>query len=277
VDYIVRSHGISQRRACRLMRQSRAICFYKSTADRHLEVRARMREITQTRVRFGYRRVHIMLQREGCRAGKKLIYRLYREEQLQLRSKRPKRRKMVVARRSRFVPTQPGQVWALDFVSDQLVNGQTFRALTMVDVFSREALAIDVGHRLRGEHVVAALNRLTAQRGKPQVLFLDNGSEFTGQLLDLWAYHHQVRLDFSRPGKPTDNSFSDTCNGSLRDECLNVNWFETIEEAKEIAEAWRTDYNESRPHMAHYGVPPAEFARRHKDMNVSTNGSGVEN
>jgi putative transposase len=183
VDYMVRSHGISQRRACRLLRQNRNICFYESVADPHLEVRARMREITQTRVRFGYRRVHIMLRREGCAAGKKLVYRLYREENLQLRGKRPKRRKMVVARRARFVPTQPGQAWAMDFVSDQLVNGKTFRALTIVDVFSREALAVDVGQRLGGEHVVAALNRLAAQRGRPRVLFMDNGSEFTGRLV----------------------------------------------------------------------------------------------
>lgn len=277
VDYVVRSHGISQRRACRLMRQNRNVCFYKSIADPYLEVRARMREITQTRVRFGYRRVHIMLRRQGCTAGKKLVYRLYREEGLQLRSKRPKRRKMVVARRARFVPTQPGQAWAMDFVADQLVSGKTFRLLTVIDVFSREAVAIEVGQRLKGEHVVGALNRLVAQRGRPKVLFMDNGSEFTGRLLDLWAYHHQVRLDFSRPGKPTDNSFVETFNGSLRDECLNVNWFESIEEAKAIAEAWRTDYNESRPHMAHNGVPPGEFARRHKELNVSQTGSRVEN
>jgi len=277
VDYMVRSHGISQRRACRLLRQNRNVCFYKSVSDPHLEVRARMREITQTRVRFGYRRVHIMLRREGCTAGKKLVYRLYKEENLQLRGRRPKRRKMVVARRARFVPRRPGQAWAMDFVSDQLVNGRTFRALTIVDVFSREALAIDIGQRLGGEHVVAALNRLVAQRGRPEVLFMDNGSEFTGRLLDLWAYHHQVRLDFSRPGKPTDNSFVETFNGSLRDECLNVNWFETIDEARVIAEAWRTDYNETRPHMAHNGVPPGEFARRHKELNDLQIGSGVEN
>jgi putative transposase len=277
VDYAVRSHGISQRRACRLLRQNRNVCFYKSVADPHLEVRARMREITQTRVRFGYRRVHVMLRREGCLAGKKLVYRLYQDENLQLRSKRPKRRKMVVARRARFQPTQPGQAWAMDFVADQLVNGKTFRLLTIVDVFSREALAVDVGQRLRGEHVVAALNRLAAQRGAPKVIFADNGSEFTGRLMDLWAYHHQVRLDYSRPGRPTDNSFVETFNGSLRDECLNVNWFETIEEAKAIAEAWRTDYNESRPHTAHNGVPPGEFARRHKDLNVLQIGRDVEN
>jgi putative transposase len=225
-----------------------------------------MREITQVRVRFGYRRVHVLLKREGWQAGKDQVYRIYREEHLQLRSKRPKRRKMAVARRERFSPKRPNEAWAMDFVADQLVNGSAFRVLTIVDVFSREALAVDVGQRLRGEHVVAALNRLVASRGRPKYMFMDNGSEFTGRLLDLWAYHHKVQLDFSRPGKPTDNSFCETFNGSLRDECLNVNWFETLDEAKAITEAWRLDYNESRPHMAHNGVPPGEFARRHKDL-----------
>lgn len=139
-------------------------------------------------------------------------------------------------------------------------NGQKFRALTVVDVFSREGLAIEVGQRLRGEHVVQILNRLVAERGVPKYLFADNGAEFTGHLVDLWAYHHGTRIDFSRPGKPTDNAHIETFNGSLRDECLNVHWFATIEEAKMLIEAWRRDYNESRPHMALGNIPPREYA-----------------
>ena len=277
VDYAVRSYGVSQRRACRVLQQNRNICFYRSVRDPRLELRQRMRQIAQIRVRYGYRRVHILLRREGFEVGKKLIYRLYREEQLQLRSKRPKRRKMVFSRRARFAASAPGQAWAMDFVADQLVDGRSLRALTIVDVFSREAMAIEVGQRLRGEHVIAVLNRLVARHGKPTVVFADNGSEFTGRLMDLWAYHHKVRIDFSRPGKPTDNSFIETFNGSLRDECLNVHWFTSLDEAKAIVEAWRIDYNESRPHMAHNGVPPSEFARRHKDLKESTNGRNVEN
>jgi putative transposase len=260
-----------------VLKQNRGICFYRPARDPRLELRQRMREIAQIRVRFGYRRVHILLRREGFEVGKKLVYRLYREEQLQLRSKRPKRRKMVVGRHARFTASAPGQAWAMDFVTDQLVNGRSLRALTIVDVFSRESLAIEVDHRLRGEHVVAVLNRLVARNGKPAVVLADNGSEFTGRLMDLWAYHHQVRIDFSRPGKPTDNSFIETFNGSLRDECLNVHWFRSLDEAKTIIEAWRIDYNESRPHMAHNGVPPGEFARRHKDLKESPNGRNVEN
>ena len=164
VEYAVRTYRVSQRRACRLLQQNRNICFYRSRRDPRLEVRTRMREIAHTRVRYGYRRIHILLRREGWVVGKKLVYRLYQEEQLQLRSKRPKRRKMVMQRAARFAATRPGQAWAMDFVADQLVDGRNIRALTIVDVFSREALAIDVGVRLRAEHVVAALNRLVAQR-----------------------------------------------------------------------------------------------------------------
>jgi putative transposase len=266
VHYIVQSYPVSQRRACRLVRQHRGILFYRSSKDPRIGLRSRMREIAQTRVRYGYRRIHVLLRREGWTSGKNLIYRLYCEEQLQLRSKRPRRRKMSVARRERPRARQPNEVWAMDFVADQLVNGKRFRALTIVDVFSREALAIPVGQRLGAENVVNTLNRLVAQRRAPKAIFADNGSEFTGRLLDLWAYHHKVQLDFSRPGKPTDNGFVESFNGSLRDECLNVNWFESLDEASAIIEAWRVEYNESRPHMALDGLAPGEFARRQKQL-----------
>jgi putative transposase len=219
-----------------------------------------MHEIARTRVRYGYRRIHVLLKREGWQLGRNQAFRLYQEEQLQLRSKLPRRRKMVVCRQVRIKPTQPNQAWSMDFVADQLANGAKFRTLTIIDVFSKEALAIEVGQRLGGEHVVAALNRLAAQRKAPQYLFVDNGSEFAGRLLDLWAYHHQTRIDFSRPGKPTDNGHVESFNGSFRDECLNLHWFETLEEAKAIIEAWRREYNESRPHMTLNGQSPAEFA-----------------
>ena len=165
----------------------------------------------------------------------------------------------------------------MDFVADQLVNGVRFRALTIVDVFSREALAIEVGQHLRGEHVVDTCNRLVAQRRAPKRIFVDNGSEFSGRLLDLWAYHHGVRIDFSRPGKPTDNCFVETFNGSLRDECLNVHWFESLEDAKAKIEGWRRDYNESRPHQALNEQTPAEFAGQMKDLGFGTRSQNAEN
>jgi putative transposase len=146
-----------------------------------------MRELARTRVRFGYRRLHVLLRREGWSFGKNLAYRIYCEEGLQLRSKLPRRRKMLVTRRERFVARRTNEAWSMDFI---------------VDVFSREALAIEVGQRLRAENVVAVCNRLAARRGGPKRVLVDNGSEFSGRLLDLWAYHHGVQIDFSRPGKP---------------------------------------------------------------------------
>lgn len=200
VAYVVSSHGYSERRACQVTSQHRSTQRKPSTRDPRTEVRQRMHEIVATRIRYGYRRVHVMLKREGWQIGRNVVYRLYREEGLVLRTKQPRRRKMIVHREARCKPQRPNEAWSLDFVHDQLSNGQKFRMLTVVDVFSREALAIEVGQRLRGEHVVEVLNRLVRQRGAPKYLFADNGGEFTGRLVDLWAYHHGVRIDFSRPG-----------------------------------------------------------------------------
>lgn len=180
MNYVTGHLGYSQRRACRLTRQHRSVQRYQSTLDPRQELRQRMKELAEVRVRYGYRRIRILLNREGWQAGKYLIYRLYKEEGLSLRKKLPKRRKMVVQREARFRPTEKNQAWSLDFVSDQLSNGKKIRALTVVDVFTREALAIDIGYRLRGEHVIATLNRLVAQRARPTCLFADNGSESQG-------------------------------------------------------------------------------------------------
>ena len=218
-----------------------------------------------------------MLKRDGWSIGRNTVYRLYREEDLALRSKRPRRRKMAVHREARCRPTRPNEARSLDFVHDQLSNGQKLRALTVVDIFSRESLAIEVGQRLRGEHVVEVLNRLVRQRGAPRYLFADNGAEFTGHLVDLWAYHHGTRIDFSRPGEPTDNAFIETFNGSLRDECLNVHWFATIAEAKALIEAWRRPYNESRPHMALGNQSPQEYLLQTSPSGIPEGSTAVGN
>lgn len=259
--YVVSHYALTMRRACRLLKQPRSVQYYSSIKDPRHDLRSRMRELAQARVRYGYRRLHVLLKRDGWQLGRNQMYRFYCEEQLQLRSKLPKRRKMVVSRRQRPVARAPNDIWSLDVVADQLSDGTRFRALTVVDVFTREALVIEVGKRLAGEHVVAALNRVVANRGAPKYLFADNGSEFSGRLLDLWAYHFKTRIDFSRPGKPTDNCYVETFNGSFRDECLNVHWFETLEDAKATIEVWRRDYNESRPHMSLKDASPEEYAR----------------
>ena len=245
VDYVLGHYATSRRRACRIVCQHRSAEYYRSRKDPKTALRGRMRELAQVRIRYGYRRLHILLRREGWSLGKEQAYRHYAEESLQLRSKRPRRRKMAAGRRERYVPKRPNQAWSMDFVADQLVDGTRFRSLTIVDVHTREALDIVVGQRLRAEQVVEACNRIVAKRGAPVRIFVDNGSEFSGRVFDRWAYHRKATIDFSRLGKPTDNCFVESFNGSFRDECLNVHWFETIDEAKAKAkiEAWRVEYN----------------------------------
>ena len=210
---------VSECHACEGVRKSRRLQPYRSVKPRRDNLRQRMHEIAATRVRYGYRRIRVLLQREGWQVGQKLIFRLYQEEGLALRKRpfhRRRRNKMHVQRVARRDPTAPNQAWTLDFMSDQLSNGQRFRVLTIVDVFTRVALAIKIGQHLKAPDVVEVLSHIISKRGTPERLFCDNGSEFSGQVLDLWAYHHGVQIDFSRPGKPTDNAFIETFNGRLR-------------------------------------------------------------
>jgi putative transposase len=174
VAYIVSHYALAHRRACRILRQHRSVDRYRSRLDPRTALRSRMRELAQVRMRYGYRRLHVLLRREGWRIGRELTYRIYTQEGLQLRSKRPRRRKMAIARRERYVPKRPNQARSMDFAADQLVNGTRFRALTVVDVFTREALSIEVGQRLRGDDVIGVCNRLAAQRGSPVRIFVDN-------------------------------------------------------------------------------------------------------
>jgi putative transposase len=154
------------------------------------------------------------------------------------------------------------ECWSMDFVSDALFDGRRIRALTVVDNFTRESLAIEVGQGITGEQVVAVMNRIATVRGAPKSIRVDDGPEFVSRALDQWAYLHQVTLDFSRPGKPTDNALVESFNGRLRDECLNTNWFLSLDDARRKIEAWREHYNESRPHTALGYVPPREFAQQ---------------
>ena len=190
----------------------------------------RIREIAQCRVRYGYRKIRVLGEpnREGWNVGKFwcIGYIKKKKKRLALK-KRPKRkRKAVRHREERFIASAPNQAWSIDFVADQLQDGTRFRALTMLDVYTRESVAIEVGQRLKGDDVVRVLNRMKQQRGVPKVLFCDNGSEFTSQAMDLWAYQNGKfeDRDFSRPGKPTDNAFVEPFNGTFRAECLNAHW-----------------------------------------------------
>lgn len=260
VRYLCGRYTVSERRACLVSCWARSTHRYRSVKDPRTALRLRIREIAQARVRYGYRMIRVLLNREGWQVGRKLVYRLYREEGLVLRQRPCRRRRVAVARREYFRPTAPNQVWSMDFVADQLADGRRFRALTVVDIFTRECLAIEVGQSLKGEDVVRVLNRLQTDRGVPKRLLCDNGAEFTSQMMDLWAYQNGVQMDFSRPGKPTDNAFVESFNGTFRRECLNAHWFASLADAKQTIEAWRREYNESRPHRGLGERSPAEFA-----------------
>jgi putative transposase len=199
--------------------------------------------------RRGEGRVHVLLRREGWRINQKKTRRIYRELGLQLRNKTPKRRVKAKLRDDRKA-TRPNETWAMDFVHDQLATGRKIRVLTVVDTFTRFSPAIDPRFSYRGEDVVQVLERVCSQLGYPATIRVDQGTEFVSRDLDLWAYTRGVVLDFSRPGKPTDNAFIEAFNGRFRAECLNAHWFMSREDARQKMEAWRRYYNEERPHGA---------------------------
>jgi putative transposase len=223
----------------------------------------RINEIARVRVRYGYKRIHVLLRREGWPVNHKRVYRIYCEESLNLRTKKPKRRRSAEQRIKRPAATTINESWSIDFVTDNLFNGHRFRSLTLVDNFSRECLAIEVGQHFTGEEVSRVVEGIKKIHGKPCFIKVDNGPEFISKELDKWAYENKVTLDFSRPGKPTDNAFIESFNGSFRDECLNVNWFLSLDDAKEKIEAWRRDYNDWRPHSSLDNLTPNQY---HKEQ-----------
>ena len=220
----------------------------------------RIRDLARTRVRYGYFRIYILLRREGWSVNHKRVYRLYRNDGLSLRLKRPRRHVSAVNRERTAAASAPNALWSMDFVSDALFDGRRLRALTVVDACTREALVIEVDSGIKGEQVVEAVSRITAVRGAPRSIRVDNGPEFVSKALDRWAYENGVTLDFSRPGKPTDNAVIESFNGRLRDECLNAHWFLSLADARAKIEAWRRDYNESRPHTSLGWMTPVEYA-----------------
>lgn len=233
---MLEAYRIGLRRGSRLMMQSRTVYHYQSRRDDRA-VTQRIREIAETRIRYGVQRIHILLRREGWLINHKKTHRIYCQEGLNLRTKRPRRH--VTARHRQERP-----------------------AVTAVDNFSRECLAIEVGQGLRGDDVVAVMARLKQLQRRVSGRFqTDNGSEFISKALDKWAYENGVTMDFSRPGKPTDNALIESFNGSFRDECLNVHWFLSLEDAQEKIECWRQEYNRQRPHSSLNNQTPEEFIR----------------
>ena len=249
---------VSERRACRVAGVPRSTCRYRSAARDQTALRVRLRDLAASRVRYGYRRLHVLLRREGWMVNHRRVYRLYREEGLGIRVKR--RKKLASAPRVLPPPAKrPRERWSMDFLTDGLANGQRFRVLTIVDTVSRVSPAIEVGVSLTGERVVAVLERLKRTTGTPQRIAIDNGPEFVSKALDAWAYRNGVQLEFSRPGKPTDNAFAESFNGRFRDECLDQHWFASLEEVRQTVEAWRIEYNTERPHRALGQQAPAAW------------------
>jgi len=264
VRYLQEDFKISQRRACRVLVFQRSTCLYRSVKDEQAALRMRIKEIAATRVRYGYLRIHVLLRREGWKINHKRVYRIYREKGLNLRAKRPRKRVAAAPRIGRAEITGLNECWAMDFVTDTLYDGRRFRALTIVDNFSRECLGIKADQSIRGQHVVELLERICFYRGTPGTIRVDNGPEFISKALDQWAHENGVTLDFSRPGKPTDNAFIESFNGSFRDECLNINWFQSLNDARAKIETWRKEYNEFRPHSSLGDSTPRDFARKQR-------------
>ena len=260
VQFLMVGFKISQRHACRLAKIGRSTLRYKSRAKDQTALKMRLRDLAASRVRWGYRRLHVLLGREGWKVNHKRVYRLYKQQGLELRTKLRKKKRAAVPRVACPPAVAPNDRWSMDFVSDRLTSGRAFRVLALVDNVSKVSPVLEVSSAWTGKQVAEVLDRVSTLYGLPKAIQIDNGPEFTSKELDAWAYRRGVQLCFSRPGKPTDNAFVESFNGKLRAECLNTQWFETLEEARACLEVWRREYNTERPHTALGLKTPAEFA-----------------
>ena len=260
---LIERHGLSERRACRLVGIDHSVLRYQAKRADDTAIRERLRELAQERRRFGYRRLGWLLIREGHSMNHKKLYRLYREERLMVR-RRGGRKRALGTRAPMELPQTLNQRWSLDFVSDTLADGRRFRILCIVDDFSRECLATVVDTSLSGVRVVRELERLSLERATPKIIVSDNGTELTSLAVLRWATD-RVGWHYIQPGKPVQNAFVESFNSRLRDECLNEHLFTTLAEAREIIEAWRYDYNWCRPHSSLGARTPKEFADQQGD------------
>lgn len=261
MDHVSQSFGLSVNKACKLIGISRTTYAYQLLSNNDQEVLERMRELAKVKRRYGCRRLHVLLRKEGLVVNHKRTERIYRQDGLSIRTK--KRKKIAGALRLVLpIPTKANQIWAMDFVTDSLNNGRKFRCLNIVDLYTRECVEIFVENSISGALVARQLTWLKLTRGNPEVIVTDNGPEFTSKALDTWAYQNHVRLSYIRPGKPMENGYIESFNGRFRDECLNEHWFMNMDEARSLIEQWRIEYNTERPHSSLDMLSPTEFANK---------------
>jgi len=256
---MIDNHSLSERRACRLADLNLSTWHYKSISDNEAVLMCRIKELAAQRRRFGYRRIHVLLRREGWQINHKKVHRLYTGAGLQVR-KRKRKRVSAAERQPLPAATAANERWSLDFQFDALSDGRRLKCLNIVDDFTKECPVIEVDTSIGGHRMVRVLEMLKHTHGLPKVITLDNGPEMISKALDAWAYDNNVILNFIDPGKPMQNGYIESFNGRFRDECLNDNWFTSLTDARHIIEAWRRDYNQNRPHSSIGYMTPNEFA-----------------
>jgi putative transposase len=259
VTHVMQVHGLGVTRACGLMGISRSLYRYEPRRPDDEALRGRLCELAAFKRRYGYRRLHVLVKREGWTVNHKRLFRIYQEAGLAVR-RRKRKRIAGIERQTKAPSLAPNQSWSMDFVSDGLADGCRLRCLNIVDDFTKECLAIEVDTSLPGSRVVSVLERLAEMRGLPLSVTVDNGPEFAGKVLNEWAYRQGLKLHFIEPGKPQQNAYIESFNGKFRDECLNEHWFISMRHARETIAAWRREYNDERPHSSLGYLTPKQFA-----------------
>jgi putative transposase len=262
---VEQTHGYSERKACQLVGANRASIRYVSQRPEEGLLKGKITSIAHEKRRYGYRRIHVLLKREGININHKKMFRIYRELGLKV-LKRGGRKRALGTRVVAMALTKKNQEWSLDFVHDVLANGRRIRMLTVVDDFTRESIKITVETSLNGQRVCEELEQVIEARGKPDRILSDNGTEFTSMAILKWCQEQRIRWDYIQPGKPYQNGYIESFNGKLRDECLNENIFVNLQEAKRLVETWREEYNEQRPHSSLNGKTPNEMAREEEKL-----------
>jgi len=272
VAHLRTAFDMSERRACSVVGCQRMTVRYRSRRPADTELRTRLRALAHQRRRFGYRRLHIFLQREGFVVNHKRLFRLYREERLMVR-RRGGRKRALGTRAPMVVPRLANERWSLDFVADQFLDGRRMRILVVVDDCTRECLALVADTSISGTRVARELDRLLAERGKPKTIVSDNGTELTSNAILQWADDHKVEWHYIAPGKPTQNAFAESFIGRLRDELLNETLFRSLPHTRAVLEAWRADYNNGRPHSRLGWMTPVRYAATRRPATLHYTGS----